>query len=89
MKTDCKIDSHIPDEYGGICECGYFKQSNFTKERIKFIRDTVSNFMNFKKDLIQIVLEDVPLYAQKRLLDELDIRKKQNYNPQPTPLTDN
>lgn len=75
----CKIDSHLPTEDGLACECGYFIQNRKGDEYIKQVRDTISNFMNFKKDLIQIVLEDVPHEHQERLLKALDIKTNHNW----------
>lgn len=79
----CKIDSHIPTEDGEFCECGYFGKKNMSEERMKHIRDTVSNFANFKKDVLTLVQEDVPIYAQKRLLEILDLKVNSNWNYKP------
>lgn len=71
MKTQCKIDSHIPQENGEFCECCYFRKSKHGLEEWKFLRDTVSNFRNFKNDVKTIVIEDIPHAYQDRLLEIL------------------
>lgn len=76
----CKIDAHIPTEDGLACECGYFIKNRKGKDYIKHIRDTVSNFHNYKTDLIQIVTEDVPFEYQSRLLKALDVNTKHNWD---------
>lgn len=68
-KETCKIDLHIPREDGLYCECGYFKKVKGGWEYMKYVRDTVSDFRNFKNDLRQIIIEDVPHQYQQRLLD--------------------
>jgi hypothetical protein len=68
MKNTCKIAEHIPREDGLFCECGYFKKVNGGDEYMKYVRDTVSDFRNFKNDVIKVVIEDVPHQYQDRLL---------------------
>jgi hypothetical protein len=80
IKLTCKIDSHIPTEDGLACECGYFLQNRRGDDYIKHVRDTVSNFANYKKDLLQIVVEDVPHEHQTRLLVALDVNTKHNWD---------
>lgn len=70
IMNNCKIDNHIPTENGEVCECGYFRKCN-SMQYAKYVRDTVSDFRNFKNDLLSIVIEDVPHQYQERLLNEL------------------
>ena len=79
-KIQCKIAEHIPTEDGLACECGYFLQNRKGDDYAKHVRDTVSNFTNYKKDLLQIVIEDVPLQYQDRLIKALDIKTKHNWD---------
>ena len=64
----CTIAEHIPSEEGEVCECGYFRKSK-GYDYCRYVRDKVSDFRNFKDDLKQIVIEDVPHQYQERLLD--------------------
>lgn len=70
-KTNCKIDSHVPTEAGDICECAYFVKRVKDMDYYKHVRDTVSNFRNFKNDIKQVVIEDVPHQYQERILELL------------------
>lgn len=70
MITDfkCTIAEHVPEVNNEVCECGYFRKAG-SDEYARYVRDKVSDFANFKKDVMQIVIEDVPHEYQGRLLE--------------------
>lgn len=69
-KSNCTISEHVPCDNGEVCLCGYFRKAK-SDEFAKYIRDKVGDFYNFKQDVKQIVIEDVPHQYQDRLLELL------------------
>lgn len=64
----CTIAEHIPSEEGEVCECGYFMKIK-SDDYCRYVRDKVSDFRNFKRDVERVTIEDVPHQFQSRLLD--------------------